>query len=457
MKKIIATACVFFFSVLLNAQEKVYTGSFKAASMVGPMMNYWDNPNTLKSFANILDSILYSQTKIRLAAPEKIIFEKIDPKQIYASKLKPSPAASSINFRIIEYSPAFLLTAAPPTTKEDSAFLNGVISCIQMSLILTDATGATKIEKDLEIYLKKGISNGIGLPVSNLVLSQKGLLELIEKSLPHLLNPNDSLQSLEMKVSGLFASDNFILAANIGKPRIQVDIKKNSAIYSIGGESQIIRWNLPSYQEIIISGKNKTIVTDSLAKAIKIENALTNSIFIFLKQSLRDAIYDKNYNIIIASKLWNQMQSDLSVLTTLKALQGVHHKILEDKDTIGSFSITTGGFDKTKLFYTNRISNGIDTTSITQINETTAPISVIYDYRVNGIMREHRFNILIYANHYIREIWIDGILVATVFGDSFPEKFVLSSTINNLPLLNFMILFSYQSFFSTKSLTEFLQ
>lgn len=151
------------------------------------------------------------------------------------------------------------------------------------------------------------------------------------------------------------------------------------------------------------------------------------------------------------------MQSDLSVLTTLKALQGVHHKILEDKDTIGSFSITTGGFDKTKLFYTNRISNGIDTTSITQINETTAPISVIYDYRVNGIMREHRFNILIYANHYIREIWIDGILVATVFGDSFPEKFVLSSTINNLPLLNFMILFSYQSFFSTKSLTEFLQ
>ncbi|MGL1161912.1 hypothetical protein ACSTKX_25105, partial [Vibrio parahaemolyticus] len=90
--------------------------------------------------------------------------------QIYASKLKPSPAASSINFRIIEYSPAFLLTAAPPTTKEDSAFLNGVISCIQMSLILTDATGATKIEKDLEIYLKKGISNGIGLPVSNLVL-----------------------------------------------------------------------------------------------------------------------------------------------------------------------------------------------------------------------------------------------------------------------------------------------
>ncbi|MFX6019236.1 hypothetical protein ABTF08_20375, partial [Acinetobacter baumannii] len=85
--------------------------------------------------------------------------------------------------------------------------------------------------KDLEIYLKKGISNGIGLPVSNLVLSQKGLLELIEKSLPHLLNPNDSLQSLEMKVSGLFASDNFILAANIGKPRIQVDIKKNSAIY----------------------------------------------------------------------------------------------------------------------------------------------------------------------------------------------------------------------------------
>ncbi|MFK5108460.1 hypothetical protein ACI394_28350, partial [Klebsiella pneumoniae] len=91
---------------------------------------------------------------------------------------------------------------------------------------------------------------------------------------------------------GLFASDNFILAANIGKPRIQVDIKKNSAIYSIGGESQIIRWNLPSYQEIIISGKNKTIVTDSLAKAIKIENALTNSIFIFLKQSLRDAIYD---------------------------------------------------------------------------------------------------------------------------------------------------------------------
>jgi len=77
MKKIIATACVFIFSILLNAQEKVYTGSFKAASMVGPMMNYWDNPNTLKSFANILDSILYSQTKIRLAAPEKIIFEKI--------------------------------------------------------------------------------------------------------------------------------------------------------------------------------------------------------------------------------------------------------------------------------------------------------------------------------------------------------------------------------------------
>ncbi len=454
MKKIITTACVFIFSVSLSAQEKVYTGSFKAASMVGPMMDYWDNPNTLKSFANILDSILYSQTKIRLAEPEKIFFEKIDPKQIYTSKLKPLPNISSFNFRIIEYSPAFLLTTAPPTTKEDSAFLNGVISCIQMSLLLTDRTGATKIEKDIEIYLKKGISNGIGLPIANLALSQKGLLELIEKSLPHLLNPNDSLQSLEMKVSGLFASDNFILAANVGKPRIQINIKKNSAIYSLGGETQIIRWNPPGYQEIIESGKNKTQLNDSLAAEIKNEKKNSSPIFIYLKQSLRDAVHNKNYEIVMPAKFWNEVNTGTFGQTTLAALQGAHHRIMEDKDTIGYFSISKGGTDSNKSFYTNSISNGIDTSSITNIIQTPNKVPVEYDYVVKGTIYKHNFIVKIYGYQYIREIWIDDTLVATVFGDIEPEKFVLANTFDNTPLLNCMILFSYHSYFSSKSLTR---
>lgn len=454
MKKIITTACVFIFSVLLNAQEKVYTGSFKAASMVGPMMNYLNNPNTLRSFTSILDSTLYSQTKIGLADPEKIIFEKIDPKQIYTSKLNPPPNIPSINFRIVEYSPAFLLHASPPTTKEDSAFLTGVISCIQISLLLTDQKGATKLEKEIEIYLKKGKSNGIGLPVANLALSQKGLLALIEKALPHLLNPNDSLQTLEIRASGLFASDNFILANNLGKPRTQIDIRKNSGIYNVAGESQIIRWRPPGYQEIIESGKNRTPLNDSLAATIKHEKKNSNPVFIYLKQSLRDAVYNKNYEIVMPAKFWNEVNTGNFGQTTLTALPGNHHLIIEDKDTIGSFSISKGDIDSTKLFNLNSISNGIDTNSITNIIETPNKIPVVYDYIIQGNIYKHLFSIKIYGYQFIREIWIDNLLVATIFGDIEPEKFVLANTIDNIPLLNCMILFAYQSYFSSKSLTR---
>jgi hypothetical protein len=455
MKTTITIAYMLLFSIFLSAQQKLQHGSFRCFSMVGPMMRYLDNPETVKLFSQKLDSVLYVHTGQRIANPHQIFFQQMDKKLLSSERFTPASNQTSISLFLIEYSPQFLLTTSRPTTKEDSSFLNGIVSCLQIGLQITDQNGKATIQKEIEIYLKKGISNGIGLPLANLVLSQKGFLDLCDQILPRLVNNKDSLQTIEMRASGVFAADNFILAANAGKPRIRVDIKKNSAIFPIAGTTQLLRWNAPAYQEIIESGKSKTNLNDSLAAAIKQEKKGLNAVFIYLKQDLRDAINNRNYEIIMPAKYWYEQTTAAYGQTTLATLEGRHHRIVTDRDTIGNFEIIKGGSDSTKLFSLHKLSNGVDTASITQFDENPFVIPLVYDYQINGVMNSSKFKVLIYGNQYIRELWVDGELVSTVFGDIVPEKIVLASATKNIPLLNFLVLFSYQSYFSSKSLTRY--
>jgi hypothetical protein len=455
MKTTITIAYLLFFSIILSAQQKLQHGSFRCFSMVGPMMRYLDNPETVKQFSQKLDSTLYVYTGKQIVNPNQITFQQMDKKLLSTERFTPVINQPSISVFLIEYSPQFLLTTSPPTTKDDSAFLNGVVSCMQIGLQITDQNGNPIIQKEIEVYLKKGISNGIGLPLANLVLSPKGFLDLCGQILPRLVNNKDSLQTIEMRAGGVFAADNFMLAANAGKPRIQVNIKKNSAIFLIDGVTQLLRWDVPTYQEIIETGKNKTALPDSLMAAIKKERKGLNAVFIYLKQDLRDGINNKNYEVVMPAKYWFEQTNAGYGQTTLNVLEGSHHRIVTNKDTIGYFDITKGGRDTTKLFSLHKVSNGFDTTSITQITETPFVIPLVYDYQISGVMNGNNFKIRMYGNQYIREIWVDGELVATIFGDIVPEKIVLATAIENTPLLNFLILFSYQSYFSSKQLSRY--
>ncbi|MEN9599431.1 MAG: hypothetical protein RL596_1750, partial [Bacteroidota bacterium] len=80
MKTTITIAYLLFFSIILSAQQKLQHGSFRCFSMVGPMMRYLDNPETVKQFSQKLDSTLYVYTGKQIVNPNQITFQQMDKK-----------------------------------------------------------------------------------------------------------------------------------------------------------------------------------------------------------------------------------------------------------------------------------------------------------------------------------------------------------------------------------------
>jgi len=411
--------------------------------MNGPVMSYFKDVSIMQHFMQDLDSTLLVKQGFKLAFNSSIQFLPLGKDETSESKQNSQIAYPQININLIEYTTAgyiqqFNLDA------NDSAFAKEVLSVFKLQMAIIESPTKALLNRDLYIFIKQGPSNGIGIPIYNLPVTAKGFSELLKKSLPILLDSSNSFEQIEMKVSPAFVGDNFILEKTAGLERTPVYSKDKLSKYSYINQPQIIRWGNQEYREIILKGKNKTILNDSLQKAIQYARHLFDVDIVFLLQEGRDVLNDKNYLMQFPAQIASNIDDDGQATPYINLIAGNYQYLIEGKDTIAQFSVKRNIVEADKKLFAHQVTNGLTMSSISNIENIERIVTMNYPFVVEGKFKEYSFKICISTG--LREIYFNNQLICIAYGNKLPERFVTLGESIDAISFNALMIIAYNQF-----------
>jgi hypothetical protein len=192
MNKTIAIIILTCSIINAKGQSTIYPGNFRYISAFGPLMNYWADTITQKEFTKTLDSLLIAKRNWTLNKNNNFQFAPL--------KNNASPTSINnyplLNINFIEYSTLayikqFKLEIA------DTNFTKEIVSVLRLEVRLENNSQSGLFEKSLDIYVRKGQSIGIGIPINNLNFTKKGMLETLKKSFAILFDSTTTNEAIE--------------------------------------------------------------------------------------------------------------------------------------------------------------------------------------------------------------------------------------------------------------------
>jgi hypothetical protein len=120
---------------------------------------------------------------------------------------------------------------------------------------------------------------------------------------------------------------------------------------------------------------------------------------------------------------------------------------MNEKDTLAVFDIQINKIDSSKKILLHQVTNGVDTSSISNMTESTNETPLIYDFIVSGKMNKDHFAIKIAGDRYLREFYLNNQLICIANGNLAPERFVMIDDSISAALLNKLFIIGFNSFF----------
>jgi len=445
MQKTFFTFCIVFLStVFTHAQTTIQPGNFHCISLHGPLMYYWNNPSITSQFTQDLQQQLLTKRGYSLGG-ENISFsilKNIKEFSIASNNMITYPV---INMKLAEYPASLYLKQFYPNLLKDSS-QNSIQSVLIIELSIQTNSSSELLNRGLEVFIKKSNSIGFGIPFNNLHLSAKGFSELMKKSVEIILDSTNQSEQIELKAAPPFMGDNFIIGAITNQPKITIESKGLFSKYLLNSKTELIRWDEQRYQEITLRGKNKTKLDSSLySRLMAKEKENPQAIFVFLLQEARNIVLNKNYSLVIPARVSANTNFRITNMPIVEPLEGINNFFFQEKDTIAHFSIETDKMDSTKKIYPYLSSNGMDSNSLSRINDFDNAINFASLYYVKGKIRNQPFTIEV--GEYFRAIYLNNERIVLLSGVQQPERMVIFNPNISIELINELILLSYNRFF----------
>jgi len=430
--------------VFAHAQTIVQPGNFQCISLHGPLMYYWNNPTIATQFSQDLNQQLLSKKGYSLGG-NTISFSILKNIKEFSTTSNNITTYPVINMKLAEYPASLYLKQFYPDQLNDSS-QQGIQSVILVELSIQNIGTAEVFNRSLEVFIKKSNTIGFGIPFNNLHLSAKGFSELMKKSVEIILDSNNVNEQIELKASPPTMGDNFIIGAITNLPKIAIESKGLFSKYAYRGKTELIRWDEQRYQEITLRGKNKTIIQPALNSIIvEMEKEKPQAVFVFLLQEARNIALNRNYQIVIPARVSGNTNTKISNIPIVEPLEGDNNFLFHEKDTIAQFSIETDQLDSTKKIYPYLSSNGIDSNSLSRINDFNNAINFASLYYLKGKIRNQSFSIEV--GEFFRSIYLNNERVVLLSGIQQPERMVIFNPDISIELINELILLSYNRFF----------
>lgn len=455
------TACLLllFFAVrTITAQKSITLENIRCFSTMGPVMNYWRSDEVKRTFLSDLGAILLKRQDLILTNTEKLPVEILTTGSgAVSDKIVFSDTDTShlhLYLDIFELDLNNFMFLAKEATPDSSlqAKLVGMVVCKAHVL---NGQKDLLFSEEIHVAVTPGESTGIGVEYNSyssagkLPGSSRAFTLLLSKALNLLLDPENNLELVEMKVPPAYVADNYILGKTSDQPRVFVSTKKGVSVYNYLGSQEMIRMDDPLYEQIVVKGKRARVYVPMVSDAIEHAKNGAASDFVFLRQDCRDVIRNRNYLLKLMVQVDPDFISSGAKTVFSNYLEEKIHFLLNEKDTVAAFTIRKNvlNTEGRKLFL-NQVSNGIDTSSIFQVDNRRSEWAVRYNYVVNGTIAGKDFTILFAGStNRLKEFMLNGKTVCIAEGGNTPGKFIMFDNSVSPELLNQLFMIAFNAFF----------
>ena len=429
---------------------KVVVEQIQAYSYLNPTASYWKIPANISPILETLDSSLFVTLKMQRDKDYATTTNALT-KLNQAGKIKIDWSNSltipyHAYIEIYEMDPEFAYKNDLVNLSErekDSIHSVWFIACSIFNLKKerifqkTIMLGFTPVES---LWLCYTIKSTPSMP--NL------LYNAIAKSMKYLDAEGDEIDFINVKVPAAYATDNYWMPFVHNMPRILFDTTKKFISFEDNAGVHALRMPPAVLKKINNKDKSETNPYKNLVELLrKTRPQFNRNEYYQVMQPLRDIKNNIDYTLESYIEFNSEpVFNDNTPRLAIQFLPEVIHRIFQDKDSIGYFTVKDFVKEENKFYYPDLVYNGYDSSHSANLGTFFAKQPITHSRVISGKSMNHDFVIQLNYENNITTILIDKQMVMAISGNKKPLQMVEKR--NNLPTIeNLLLLIAYAEIF----------
>jgi len=292
-------------------------------------------------------------------------------------------------------------------------------------------------------------SIGLGYTIKSSPTMPSLLYYTIAKAMNYLDAAGDEIDFINVKVPAAYATDNYWMPFVHNMPRVLFDTTKKFISFEDKAGQHALRVPPAVLKKINNKDRSETNPYKDLVELIRKTRPYFNrNEYYQVMQPLRDIQNNIDYTLESYIEFNSEpvVGDNSSPKLAIQFLPEVIHRIFQDKDSIGNFSVKDFVKEENKFYYPDIVYNGYDSSKTANLGTIFTKQSITHTRVISGKSMNHDFVIQLNYENNITTILIDKQMVMAISGNKKPLQMVEKR--NNLPALeNLLLLIAYAEIF----------
>ncbi|MEY3193434.1 MAG: hypothetical protein RI982_1216 [Bacteroidota bacterium] len=429
---------------------KVVVEQIQAYSYLNPTASYWKIPANISPILETLDSSLFVTLKMQRDKDYTTTTNALT-KLNQTGKIKIDWSNSltipyHAYIEIYEMDPEFAykndLVNLSETAK-DSIHSVWFIACSIFNL-----KKERVFQKTIMLGFTPVESLGLGYTIKSTPSMPNLLYNAIAKSMNYLDAEGDEIDFINVKVPAAYATDNYWMPFVHNMPRILFDTTKKFISFEDNAGVHALRMPPAVLKKINNKDKSETNPYKNLVELLrKTRPQFNRNEYYQVMQPLRDIKNNIDYTLESYIEFNSEpVFNDNTPRLAIQFLPEVIHRIFQDKDSIGYFTVKDFVKEENKFYYPDLVYNGYDSSHSANLGTFFAKQPITHSRVISGKSMNHDFVIQLNYENNITTILIDKQMVMAISGNKKPLQMVEKR--NNLPTIeNLLLLIAYAEIF----------
>ena len=423
----------------------------QAYSYLNPTASYWQIPANINPILETLDTSLFVTLKMQrdkgYTTTTKTLTKLTQAGKIKIDWERSKTIPYHTYVEIYEMDPEFALQndlVALPKGKKDSLHSVWFIACSIFNL---------KQERVFQKTIMLGFTSieslGIGYTINSTPSMPNLLFNAITKSMNYLDGEGDEIGYIDVKVPAAYATDNYWMPFVHKMPRVLFDTSKKFISFIDNAGLHALRIPPAVLKKINNKDKSENNPYKDIVELIKkTRPAFSKNEYYQVMQPLRDIQNNIDYSLESYIEFNSEpvFGDNNSPKFAIQFLPEVTHRIFQDKDSIGYFSVKDFVKEENKFYYPDIVYNGYDSSNTANLGTLFAKQPIKHSRVISGFAMNHDFVIQLNYENNITTLLIDKKMVMAISGNKKPIQMVEKRA--DLPALeNLLLLIAYAEIF----------
>jgi len=421
----------------------VVVEQIQAYSYIKPTASYWQIPANINPILETLDTSLFVTLKMQrdknYTTTTKSLTKLTQAGKIKIDWSKSSQIPYHTYLEIYEMDPGFAFQndlVQLSESKKDSIHSVWFIACSIFNL-----KQERVFQKTIMLGFTPVESLGLGYTIKSTASMPNLLFNAIAKGMNFLDAEGDEINYIDVKIPAAYATDNYWMPFVHNMPRVLFDTSKKFISFKDDAGVHALRIPPAVLKKINNKDKSENNPYKDIVEIIrKTRTVFNKNEYYQVMQPLRDIQNNIDYSLDSYIEFNTAPElNDNNPRLAIQFLSEAKHRVFQDKDSIGYFSVKDFVKEEDKFYYPDIVYNGYDSSHTANLGTLFAKQPIQHSRVISGNLMNHDFVIQLNYENNITTLLIDKKIVMVISGNKKPiqmvEKRIALPALENLLLL----------------------